>query len=120
MAKKITPVKYTDRDFESIKASLVEHAKRYYPNSQRDFNEASFGSLMLDTVSYIGDVLSFYLDYQTNENLALLYFKLYLEYQKKKKNLRLEMLKSAYFIDRYFVKENWNDINPADQKILKY
>lgn len=68
MTKKITPVKYTDRDFESIKASLVEHAKRYYPNSQRDFNEASFGSLMLDTVSYIGDVLSFYLDYQTNEN----------------------------------------------------
>lgn len=68
MAKKITPVKYTDRDFESIKASLVEHAKRYYPNSQRDFNEASFGSLMLDTVSYVGDVLSFYLDYQTNES----------------------------------------------------
>ena len=68
MAKKITPVKYTDRDFESIKASLIEHAKRYYPNSQRDFNEASFGALMLDTVSYIGDVLSFYLDYQTNEN----------------------------------------------------
>ncbi len=68
MSKKITPVKYTDRDFESIKSSLVEHAKRYYPNSQRDFNEASFGSLMLDTVSYIGDVLSFYLDYQTNES----------------------------------------------------
>ena len=68
MAKKITPVKYTDRDFESIKASLIEHAKRYYPNSQRDFNEASFGSLMIDTVSYVGDVLSFYLDYQTNES----------------------------------------------------
>ena len=67
MARKLTPVKYTDRDFESIKASILDHARRYYPNSQRDFNEASFGSMMIDAVSYIGDVLSFYLDYQTNE-----------------------------------------------------
>ena len=67
MARKLTPVKYTDRDFESIKTSILDHARRYYPNSQRDFNEASFGSMMIDAVSYIGDVLSFYLDYQTNE-----------------------------------------------------
>jgi hypothetical protein len=68
MARKITPVKYTDRDFESIKASIIEHAKRYYANSNSDFNEASFGTMMIDAVSYIGDVLSFYLDYQTNES----------------------------------------------------
>ena len=65
MAKR--PISYTSRDFESIKASLVDHAKRYYPDSYKDFNEASFGSLMIDTVSYVGDVLSFYLDYQANE-----------------------------------------------------
>jgi len=46
---------------------LVEHIKRYYPETFQDFNEASFGSLMLDMVSYVGDVLSFYLDYQANE-----------------------------------------------------
>ncbi len=68
MAKKIPIVKYTSRDFNSIKGELVEYAKRYYPNSFSDFNEASFGSLMLDTVSYAGDVLSFYLDYQFNES----------------------------------------------------
>jgi hypothetical protein len=68
MARKITPVKYTDRDFESIKASIMDHAKRYFPNSQRDFNEASFGTMMIDAVSYVGDVLSYYLDYQTNES----------------------------------------------------
>lgn len=68
MSKKIIPIKYTSRDFQSIKNDLVEHAKRYYPNSYKDFNDASFGSLMLDTVSYIGDVLSFYLDYQANES----------------------------------------------------
>ena len=28
-----------------------------------DFNEASFGSLMIDMVAYIGDILSFYLDF---------------------------------------------------------
>ena len=64
MAKKVTPVKYTAREFQTIKAALIEHAKRYYPDTFQDFSEASFGSLLLDTVSYVGDVLSFYLDYQ--------------------------------------------------------
>ena len=68
MAKKLQPINYTDRDFDSIRKDLENYAKRYYPNTFKDFNEASFGSLMLDTVSYIGDILSFYLDYQTNES----------------------------------------------------
>lgn len=66
--KKIASINYTARDFESIKDSLVEYAKRYYPDTYKDFNEASFGSLMLDTVSYVGDILSFYVDYQANES----------------------------------------------------
>ena len=66
--KKNVPINYFSRDFNSIKRSLVEHTKRYYPDSYKDFNELGFGSLMLDTVSYIGDVLSFYLDYQVNES----------------------------------------------------
>lgn len=68
MTKKIVPINYTSRDFESIKNDLVEHAKRYYSDVYKDFNEASFGSLMLDTTAYIGDILSFYLDYQANES----------------------------------------------------
>lgn len=68
MPKKKVAVKYTSRDFISIKRDLVEYAKRYYPETYRDFNEASFGSLMLDTVAYVGDMLSFYLDYQSNES----------------------------------------------------
>ena len=67
-SKKLQPIDYTSRDFESIRKDLENYAKRYYPNTYRDFNEASFGSLMLDTVAYIGDILSFYLDYQTNES----------------------------------------------------
>lgn len=66
--KKIVSVKYTARDFNSIKEELVEYAKRYYPSTFRDFNETSFGALMIDSVSYIGDMLSFYMDYQANES----------------------------------------------------
>lgn len=68
MAFSKSPIKYTSRDFDSIKRDLLEHAKRYYPDTYKDFNEASFGSLMIDTVAYIGDILSFYLDYQVNES----------------------------------------------------
>ena len=68
MPKRIIPIKYTSREFDSIKSSLVDYVQRYYPNTFKDFSEASFGSLMLDTVSYIGDILSFYLDYQANES----------------------------------------------------
>ena len=68
MAKRNVPIKYTSRDFASIKQDLVDYAQRYYADSFRDFNEAGFGALMLDTVAYIGDILSFYLDYQVNES----------------------------------------------------
>jgi len=66
--KRIVPINYTSRDFNSIKQDLLNYTKRYYPDTFKDFNEASFGSLMLDTVSYVGDVLSFYLDYSVNES----------------------------------------------------
>jgi len=66
--KSALPIKYTSRDFESIRRDLTEHAKRYYPDTYQDFSEASFGSLMVDSVAYVGDILSFYLDYQANES----------------------------------------------------
>jgi hypothetical protein len=61
-------INYTSRDFASIKQDLLNYAQKYYPEAYRDFNEASFGSLMVDMVSYIGDMLSFYIDYQANES----------------------------------------------------
>jgi len=68
MPKKIVPIDYTSADFDKIKRDLVNYAKKYYPNTYKDFNEASFGSLMTDLVSYVGDSLSFYLDYNANES----------------------------------------------------
>ena len=61
-------INYLSRDFSSIKNELIDQAKIYYPDTYKDFSEASFGSLMLDTVAYTGDVLSFYLDYAANES----------------------------------------------------
>lgn len=65
---KKVPINYTSRDFESIRNSLGDHAARYYPDTYQEFGEAGFGSLLLDSVAYVGDVLSLYLDYQANEN----------------------------------------------------
>jgi hypothetical protein len=64
---KLPPIKYTSKDFASIKQELITYAKTYYPDTYKDFNDASFGSLLLDMTAYVGDVLSFYLDYQANE-----------------------------------------------------
>ena len=47
----IDKVEYTSRDFNTLKEDLVEYASRYYPETYRDVNHASFGSLMLDTVA---------------------------------------------------------------------
>ena len=77
MAKKVVPIDYTSRDFETIRKDLVQYVKRYYPQTYKDFNEASFGSLMIDLVSLVGDNLSFYLDYNANES----FMKTCLEYE---------------------------------------
>ena len=65
--KKKPLIDYTNVDFDSIKENLVEHAKRYYPDRYNDFNQSSFGSMVFDAVAYVGDVLSYYLDFQVNE-----------------------------------------------------
>ena len=61
-------INYTSREFASIKQDLVDYAKRYYPESYKDFTNASFGSMILDSVAYVGDVLSYYVDYSVNES----------------------------------------------------
>lgn len=69
MPKQKPPVSYTNRDFSSIKKDLINYAKVYYPETYKDFNDASFGSLLFDLVAYIGDSMSFYVDYQMNESM---------------------------------------------------
>jgi len=66
--KKILPIDYTKRDFSGIRDELTQIAERFYPDTFQDFSEASFGSMMLDAVAYVGDQLSLYLDYNINES----------------------------------------------------
>lgn len=66
--KKILPINYTHREFESIRRDLMELAERYYPENFQDFSDASFASMMIDAVAYVGDQLSFYMDYNVNES----------------------------------------------------
>ena len=69
--KKIKPtnVKYTSKDFSSIKADLIEYTKSYFPDTYKDFNETSPGMMLIELSSYVGDVLSYYIDYNYKENL---------------------------------------------------
>jgi len=66
--KKKRLINYTNRDFNSIKNDLEEYAKVYYPENYKDFSSNSFGSFILDAVSQVGDMLSFYTDFQVNES----------------------------------------------------
>jgi len=65
---KIVPINYTHREYSSIRSDLMQLVERFYPDNFQDFSEASFGSMMLDAVAYVGDQLSFYLDYNINES----------------------------------------------------
>jgi hypothetical protein len=66
--KKLMPIDYTHREYESIRDDLIQIAERFYPDTFQDFSEASFASMMVDAVAYVGDQLSFYLDYNVNES----------------------------------------------------
>jgi hypothetical protein len=72
-------IKYLNKDFASLKADLIEYARAYYPTVYNDFTQASPGSMFIDMASYVGDILSFYLDNQLQET--------FLQYAKQKGNL---------------------------------
>src|SRR6478736_3390873 len=65
--KSVRQRKYLAKDFDSLRAQLLEYARLYYPDRIRDFSESSLGGLFLDFAAYTGDVLSFYLDHQYAE-----------------------------------------------------
>ena len=62
-------IKYTGKDFPTIRKNLIDFAKTYYPTTFNDFNEASPGMMFIEATSYVGDLLSFYLDKQFKETL---------------------------------------------------
>ena len=62
-------VKYLGRDFGDFREGLVDFAKNYFPDTYNDFNETSPGMMFMEMGAYVGDVLSYYTDYQLRESL---------------------------------------------------
>ena len=72
-------IKYLNRDFDSFRSALINYSKTYFPTTYNDFSPASPGMMVMEMASYVGDVLSFYLDNQVQET--------FLQYAKQTNNL---------------------------------
>lgn len=64
-------VKYLNKDFGQLKQSLIDLAKAYYPSTYKDFSDASPGMMYIEMAASIGDVMSYYIDYQFKESFLI-------------------------------------------------
>jgi hypothetical protein len=88
MANEDKNISYLNKDFTDFKSGLQEYAKTYFPNTYNDFSEATPGNMFIEMASYVGDVMSFYLDTQVQENFLL--------YAKEKENLYAQAYVMGY------------------------
>ena len=72
-------IKYINRDFTSLKNSLVDYTKTYFPNTYNDFTPSSPGMMFMEMAAYVGDVMSFYVDNQFQET--------FIQYARQTQNL---------------------------------
>ena len=64
-------IKYLNKDFVDFRTNLIEFSKTYFPKTYSDFNESSPGMMFIEMASYIGDVLSYYIDDTLKESLMV-------------------------------------------------
>ena len=81
-------ISYLNKDFGAFKTALQQYAKTYFPTTYNDFSESTPGNMFIEMASYVGDVMSFYLDTQTQENFLL--------YAKEKENLYAQAYVMGY------------------------
>jgi hypothetical protein len=67
LLKTVKQRKYLNKDFDGLRADLLEYARSHFGDRIRDFSETSLGGLLLEMPAYVGDVQSFYLDHQFQE-----------------------------------------------------
>jgi|TARA_R110000744_G_scaffold68453_1_gene139198 hypothetical protein len=72
-------IEYLNKDFSDYRNQLINYSQTYFPNTYTDFSETSPGMMFMEQAAYIGDVLSFYLDNQIQEN--------FLQYARQTSNL---------------------------------
>jgi hypothetical protein len=88
MANEDKNISYLNKSFTDFKSILQEYAKTYFPTTYNDFTEATPGNMFIEMASYVGDVTSFYLDTQVQENFLL--------YAKEKENLYAQAYVMGY------------------------
>ena len=64
-------IKYLSKDFNQFKSNLISYTQTYWPSTYKDFNTSSPGMMFIELASYVGDVLSYYTDYQLNESMLI-------------------------------------------------
>ena len=79
MAQVKRNINYLGKDFSDFRDQLINFSKTYFPNTYTDFSSASPGMMFMEQASYVGDVLSFYLDNQVQET--------FLQYARQTNNL---------------------------------
>ncbi len=72
-------INYINKDFAEYRNQLINYSQTYFPNTYTDFSPTSPGMMFIEQAAYVGDVLSFYLDNQIQEN--------YLQYARQTSNL---------------------------------
>ena len=72
-------ISYLNKNFTDFRNSLIDFTKTYFPETYNDFTPSSPGMMFMEMSSYVGDVLSFYLDNQIQEN--------FLQYAKQQNNV---------------------------------
>jgi hypothetical protein len=65
--KQVRQRSYLGKDFNSMRLELSNYAKNYYADQIKDVSENSVAGMFIDMAAYVGDVMSYYLDYQFNE-----------------------------------------------------
>ena len=61
-------IQYINKDFAEYRNQLINYTQTYFPTTYTDFTETSPGMMFIEQAAYVGDVLSFYLDNQVQEN----------------------------------------------------
>ena len=63
-------IDYLNKDFTDYRSQLIDFSQTYFPNTYTDFSETSPGMMFIEQAAYVGDVLSYYLDNQIQENFV--------------------------------------------------
>jgi hypothetical protein len=72
-------ISYSGKDFNSFRSNLINYSKSYFSSTYKDFSENSTGMMFIELASYVGDVLSYYIDHQFKEG--------FIQYADERKNI---------------------------------